>query len=343
MILERRAAGTGVVSIALALLAAACGAGSTSGGGDADRARVVATTSIWADITSAVLCGLDVPALIPAGADPHTFEPSLRDREILEQAEIVVTNGGGLEESLADLLSTVASDGTNVVELAPFVDTIATDDDDDDDHDDDDDDHDDDDDGHDDDAEPEVGADPGVGAEAGDPHGHELAIDPHLWQDPRRVAAAVDVIVSAAGASDLPDCADDYRRELAALDDEIVVALDDIPPASRVMVTSHDSLAYFADRYDLEIVGTVIPSINTLAETNAADLAELADVIDARAVRAIFTEELESTADADALAARLGVRVVPLVTDALTADPESDTYIEMMRTNASRIAGALTP
>ena len=66
-------------------------------------------------------------------------------------------------------------------------------------------------------------------------------------------------------------------------------------------------------------------------------------MIEARNVPAIFTEELESTADADALAERLGVHVVPIVTDSLTDDPDSDTYIEMMRHNATLIAGALAP
>ena len=70
---------------------------------------------------------------------------------------------------------------------------------------------------------------------------------------------------------------------------------------------------------------------------------DLADLIDERGVRAIFTERLESTADADALAERLGVNVVPLVTDALTGDDDTDTYIEMMRSNATEMVTALTP
>ena len=141
----------------------------------------------------------------------------------------------------------------------------------------------------------------------------------------------------------IDDCSDEFGTELLALDAEITDLLAEVPPAQRVMVTSHDSLAYFADRYDLEVVGTVIPSTNTLAATNAADLAALADLIDARGVRVIFTEELESTADADALAERLGVDVVPLVTDALTDDPATDTYVGMMRSNAMLIAEALAP
>lgn len=309
MILTARQTALIVVIAAFAVVASACG-GSSGTAADATKPQVVATTSIWADITAEVLCGVDVPALIPVGADPHSFEPSLRDRELLEGALMVVANGGGLEGSLVDLLAAAATDGTNLVELTPFVDVIA--------HDDQDEDQD-------------------------DGHGHDLDVDPHIWQDPNRVIGAVEVIASAGRALGLPDCADDYTAELVALDQEIDELLAPISAARRQMVTSHDSLAYFADRYDMEIVGTVIPATNTLAQTNAADLAALADVIAARGVTAIFTEQLESTADADALAGRLGVTVVPLVTDALTDDPGGDTYLEMMLSNATSIAQALSP
>jgi ABC-type Zn uptake system ZnuABC Zn-binding protein ZnuA len=306
---------------AFVMAASACGGGSGTTD-DATKPQIVATTSIWADITAEVLCGTDVPALIPPGADPHSFEPSLRDRELIDGALMVVANGGGLEASLVDLLATAAADGTNLVELTPFVDVIA--------HDEPDDDQDDDQDDESDD-------------ESDDGHGHDVEVDPHIWQDPNRVIGAVEVIASAVRALGLRDCAADYTTELLALDREIDELLAPISAERRQMVTSHDSLAYFADRYDMEIVGTVIPSTNTLAQTNAADLAALADLIDARGVTAIFTEQLESTADADALASRLGVTVVPLVTDALTDDPGSDTYLEMMLSNATSIAQALSP
>ncbi len=309
----------GVVFAVGAVAIAACGNGSGPTGDSESASTIVATTSIWADITSSTLCGLDVPAVIPNGADPHTFEPSLRDRELLENAEIVVANGGGLEDSLTDLLSTVESTGTAAVEMVPLVDTIESDD------------HDDD---HDEDSDGDADHD------GRDDH----RVDPHIWQDPRRVSSALDAIAAAdpIGGRD-PGCLTAYRSELEALDAEIEAMLDVIPPADRLMVTSHDSLAYFADRYDLEIIGTVIPSTNTLAQTNAADLDALAVLIEQRGVRAIFTEQLESTADADALAERLDVAVVPLVTDALTDDPATDTYVEMMRFNATQVAAALTP
>ena len=260
---------------------------------------IVATTSIWADIASNVTCGEAVVSLIPAGADPHSFEPSLRDRELIDGPATIIANGGGLEGSLTELLASVDDPPTTTVfEMTDAVRMIED--------------------------------------------------DPHIWQDPTLVARALDVIEAAATVVDrdpleIAGCTNAYRAELLALDAEITGLLAPIPPENRVMVTSHDSLEYFARRYGIEIVGTVIPSINTLAESNAADLAALADLITERNVSTIFTEQLESTNDAEALAQRLGVRVVPLVTDALTAEAPGDTYVGMMRSNAVAIAGALAP
>jgi len=281
-----------------ALLVGACVTDADVSNPPDSPAALIATTSIWADIASNVLCGEVVPALLPTGADPHTFEPSLRDRELLEDASVVIANGAGLEESLADLLDTVQGSGSGVVDMTDQIDLMNG--------------------------------------------------DPHIWQDPTLVAATLDALADAAATSGaelatVTACAARYRSELNALDIEIAALIDSVPPENRVMVTSHDSLGYFADRYGLEIVGTVIPSTNTLAQTSAADLAALADAITERNVPAVFTEQLESTNDAQALAERLGVRIVPLVTDALTGEGPGDSYIGMMRSNATAIAEALAP
>jgi zinc/manganese transport system substrate-binding protein len=280
-----------------ALALGACGG--SAGDSTPVPSLAIATTSIWADITSNVLCGEPVATLIPAGADPHTFEPSLRDRALIDRPAFVIANGGGLEGPVSVMLESAdETKGTFVYDMTDFVELVDD--------------------------------------------------DPHIWQDPTLVASTTDGIeATGLGFGRDPDlvsvCADEYRAELEALDAEIAALIESIPPDNRVMVTSHDSLGYFARRYGLEVVGTVIPSNTTLAETNAADLAALSEVIAARHVPAVFTEELASTNDADALAARLGVPVVPLVTDALTSEPGTDTYIGMMRSNAQAIARALSP
>ena len=263
---------------------------------------IIATTSIWADIASNVACGEPVVSLIPGGADPHTFEPSLRDRQLIDGPAAIIANGGGLEGPVARLLAAVDDPPiTTVFEITGAI--AATD---------------------------------------------LIDGDPHVWQDPTLVAQALDAIGTAAEAADrdptqIERCTSEYRAELLALDTEIAGLLASIPVERRVMVTSHDSLEYFAQRYGLEVIGTVIPSTNTLAESNAADLAALADLIAERQVPAVFTERLESANDAEALAGRLGVPVVALVTDALTDDPATNTYVGMMRSNATAIAEALTP
>jgi len=91
----------------------------------ADGPLVVATTSIIGDIARNVVGEQGaVEVLIPIGVDSHDFEPSARQAALLATADLVVTNGLGLEQGLQDLLASVASDGTPVIELAPLVDPL---------------------------------------------------------------------------------------------------------------------------------------------------------------------------------------------------------------------------
>lgn len=286
-----------VVAVAVLGAVAACGTSDDDDDDDAGGpAPLVATTTIWADVTSHVACGEQVDSIVPGGADPHSFEPSLRDRELLGDAGAVIANGGGLEASLMDLVETAADDGVPVVVVADHVDVV---------------------DG-----------------------------DPHVWQDPRRVIAALDaiesaVVVAGRDPAAVAACADAYRSQLTALDEDIVATLAPVPAERRVMVTNHDAFGYFAERYGLQIIGTVIPSLSTLGEASAGQLAELADAIEGNDVPAIFAERLGSATEAEALAKRLGVDVVELDSDALAPDGAASTYAGMMRANAAAIAAAL--
>ncbi|MDH3706124.1 MAG: metal ABC transporter substrate-binding protein, partial [Acidimicrobiia bacterium] len=280
---------------------------------------IVATTSIWADVVANVACDglVDVQTIVPVGADPHAFEPSLADRGRIDSAQLIVANGLSLEEGLADTLD--ATD-TPVFTMADHVATIdyATDVD-----------HDDEDAGHDDE--------------------HDQGADPHVWLDPTRVRDAigplVDEMVATAGLdrAEVDACAAAYRSELDTLDAEVAAILDAVPTERRALVTNHDSLGYLADRYGYEVVGTVIPTPSGLGATNPAQLEALAELIERRSVPAIFSETQHSADDAEALADRVGdVEVVTLRTGTL-GDPGSgaETYLAMVRTNGELIADAL--
>ena len=161
--------------------------------------------------------------------------------------------------------------------------------------------------------------------------------DPHIWTDPTNMVAVAEALDEL-----LPGDGQAYVEELRALDAEIEAILE--PIADRVLVTNHEVLGYFADRYGFEVVGAVIPSLSTRAEASAADIEELADLLRSEGVRAVFAETTSSADLAEALAEEVGdVAVVELFAESLGEPGEgAGTYVEMQRTNAERIAEALT-
>jgi zinc/manganese transport system substrate-binding protein/manganese/iron transport system substrate-binding protein len=174
--------------------------------------------------------------------------------------------------------------------------------------------------------------------------------DPHWWQDPRRAQVAVEAIGAAlaktdpAGASTYEDNARRTVRRLRALDAGVRRCIDRIPADERVLVTTHDALGYYARRYGLRVVGTVIPSLSTQAQASAGDLAELVDTIRRERVKAIFAESSVNASVEDAIAQETGARVGrPLWADALGPKGSSGaTYEGSIRANTAAIVEGLS-
>ncbi|MCY4036104.1 MAG: metal ABC transporter substrate-binding protein [bacterium] len=183
----------------------------------------------------------------------------------------------------------------------------------------------------------------------GHDHGHHHSgADPHVWFDPVRVADALpalsEALAAQAGldAAALDECTAAYRGELTALDAEVEQILAPLAPQDRLLVTNHDALGYFADRYGFKVVGTAIPGGSTLGQTNPAALQELVEVIGETGVSAIFSETTHSSDDAEALGREAGVQVLSLYTGSLgPVGSGADTYTGFIRTNAKRIAEGL--
>lgn len=333
LLASRQLLRTVLVITGLALAVSGCADGSTdeelSASDGAGKPTVLATTGIWADIVSNVACGgiADLETIIPVGGDPHGFEPSLRDRERMANAALVVANGLDLEERLEDTLAAVEDSGTPVFEAAEHIEAIpfssagseqhGHDSENDEDHDDEDD--------------------------------HTGGGDPHVWFDLKRVSKILPELAhrlttDVGLATDAVEaCLRDYQAELAAVDGEIMGLVEQVPADSRKLVTNHDALGYFANRYGFEIIGTVIPT-GAISETNPAQLEALAETIEHEGVKAIFAETLHSTDVVDALASRVGdVEVVTLYTGSL-GPPGSgaEDYLGFMRTNARLIVDALS-
>jgi zinc/manganese transport system substrate-binding protein len=349
--------------VALSAAAVACGSeaadtdatassGSTSAESSesVERPQIVVTTNILGDVvTAAVGSQADIEVIMPLGSDPHDFAASARQAESMENADLLIINGAGFEEGMLDLIANVSDTGTQVFSFADQIDLIGfSGDEEGDDHSDEEGDDHSDEEG--DDHSDEEGDD--HSDEEGDDHGHEDGDDPHIWTDPTRIATAVEalepIISGLAGvdAAALSTSISDYLDKLSALDASMDKALSAVPEAQRVLITNHEVFGYFADRYDFEVVGAVIPSLTTNAEPSAADIEELAEMIEAESIPAIFGETTQSTQLADALADEVdgAVAVVELFSESLGEDGSgAETYVGMMQLNADLITKALTP
>ncbi len=176
-----------------------------------------------------------------------------------------------------------------------------------------------------------------------DGHAGAVALDPHFWTDPLAMRAVVGGLASAIEAAagiGLATRARELERRLGALDAEIRSALATIAPEARRLVTGHESMGYFAERYGFTLEGALVPSLSTQAEVSAAEMARLSEIIAASGTRAIFTEVGTPGAVAEALARDTGARVVPLATHLLPAD---GSYFTFMRELAATVVSALRP
>jgi zinc/manganese transport system substrate-binding protein len=305
---------------ALALITMLCGCTRSPARGaaaGAARPTVLALETFLADLTRQVAGDrVEVASLIPPGVEPHSFEPAPRDMARMTHAALIIANGAGLETFLGKLVGSPGSPGAaKIVEASAGL----------------------------------AGRAPreGEAVEGGGAPGGE--IDPHFYLDPILVIRYVENIRDAlgrldpAGAELFSRNARAYTERLRELDREIAAVLSRVPAADRMLVTNHESLGYFADRYGLAVVGTVIPSVSTESSPTARQVARLVDRLKAVKARAVFLETGANAQLARQVAAEAGVPVVTeLYTHALSdAGGPAPDYLQMMRYNARTVAAAL--
>jgi ABC-type Zn uptake system ZnuABC Zn-binding protein ZnuA/ABC-type Mn2+/Zn2+ transport system permease subunit len=174
--------------------------------------------------------------------------------------------------------------------------------------------------------------------------------DPHWWHDPRNVEAAIPAIRDALSRARPADRAvfarnaEDYLRRVRALDAGIRECMAAVPPAERKLVTDHDAFGYFAARYGITVVGAVIPSQTTSAQSSAKDVAKLSEQIRRERVRAVFPESSLSPKLAQAVARQTAARAdLELYGDTLgPRGSDGATYVGMERHNADAMVRGFT-
>jgi zinc/manganese transport system substrate-binding protein len=287
---------TTVLRLCAALLTgvlALTGCGITDSGG----AGVVVTTDILGDITRAVVGDTaPVTVLMPPGSDPHSFALSAQEAAVLDDADLIVENGLGLEEGLARHVTSAGESGVTTLPVGPQIDPLPY----------------------------------RAGDAAGTPDPH-FWTDPQrvhraveVIRD-RVIESVPDIDAAAVRAN-----ADRYLTELDGLQQWMSDRFATVAPERRKLVTNHHVFGYLADRFDFEVVGAVIPGGTTLASPSAADLADLATAIRTTGVPAIFVDSARPDRLAQALAEQAGVevRIVGLHSESLTPpDGGAATYL----------------
>lgn len=274
--------------------------------------QVVATTSIIGDVVAQVGGeAIDLTTLMSAGQDPHSYQSGARELTAVADAHVIFVNGWDLEDALVKNLKEIGG-GVPLISISANIIPLA------------------------------------LGA---DEHGHA---DPHVWFSIDNVVQWSDNVahvLSALDPANAPTYAANaaaYQAELAELAAATETQLAQIPAEKRFLITNHDSLRYFADRYGFTLLGAVIPGSSTLAEPSASDLTGLLETMHSHHLCTLFTETTVSDTLAQTVASELSgcdeVKVLPLYTGAIgPAGSGADSYIGMFRANVDTIVSGLAP
>lgn len=272
---------------------------------------IVVTTNILGDVTARIV-GDEAPVtvLMPPDTDPHSFAISAREAATLENADLVVHNGLGLEEGVARNVAAAEEAGVPALEVGANVDPLPYTSD-----------------------ESEGEPDPHFWT---DPARVGLAVD--------LIAERVIEEVDGVDADTVRANAEAYAAEVDELDAWMGEEFAALPAESRRLVTNHHVFGYLADRYGFEVIGAVIPSGTTLASPSTSDLKDLSDAVAEAGVSAVFADSSQPDRLATVMAEEAGVEieVIPLHSESLSREGGgAETYLEMMRANTEAITAGL--
>lgn len=317
-----------VLSASALALTACSGSDAAGSGADGEPVAVATTTQLGSVLDQVAQCnGARGLSVMGPGDDPHDFAVSSRQVAEMARSGLVFANGLGLEGGMGSALRNAEADGAEVVEVAPEVDPIPF----------------------------GVGSGEGHGDHEGHDHGDEGdhaghdhgSQDPHFWLDVARMAKAAEFIGQTlqekTGDEEYGECGRQVHDELMETDEEVRGILAGIPEDNRTLMTDHDAYGYFAEAYDFEVTGVVVPGGSTDGKPSSQALAELTETLRAHGAHALLTSAGTPMAEVESLARDGGeIPVIELYEGGIgPADSEASTYADAMVHNAEQLAAQL--
>jgi zinc/manganese transport system substrate-binding protein len=278
--------------VCLAGMLPAC---SSSEPAETARPNIVVTYSVLGSVVADLVGdAADVTTLIPDGQDPHDFQPSARDIEAINNADLVVSNGLDFEEGLLEVLTTAETNGVPQFRVGNSITQRIV-------------------------------------------EGEPPVADPHVWLSPANFIQALPSLTAAINkATGLSIDETAALDQLTLLDNEIKEVISSV--SSCVLVSGHDEMGYFADRYGCTVIGAIIPSFSTTSEATAKQIADLKVLAASNNVKAVFTGLGTPAEVSEQLASELGIAAVSLSTHYLNG---AANYREFMLNLANQITEAL--
>ena len=273
---------------------------------DSAHIRVVATIfPIELIVREIAGAKVEIETLLPAGASPHSFEPSPRQIRDVADADLIIRAGGTVDAWLNRILAVQENDAVVITLMdAPVSDDVHP--------------HDDND--------------------------HDHSNDPHAWLDPILVRESFVPLLVGSLSSAAPELTahfeqqgDSFRAGLSDLDADIRQQLAGL--SNTQFVAFHGAWGRFADRYDLTEVATV--QRNPGEEPGPRGLAELVQRARDANIRAILIEPQMNPRVAEVLAREFGAKTAVVDPLGTPTDPSRSTYVELMKFNALGFREAL--
>ena len=256
---------------------------------------------------------IKIHGLIPEGTDSHTFEPKPSAAAFISQADLIFLNGLHLEEPTRKLAQANLKSGAEIVELGTQTLTDA-----------------------------DLIYDFSFPKDKGDPN-------PHLWMNPLLAMNYARIIRDTLTKRDPPGAAfyaanfDTLSARIQLLDQAICDSIASIPAKSRKLLTYHDSFAYFAPRYGIDVIGAIQPA--DFAEPSAQEVARLIDQIKAEGVPAIFGSEVFPSPVIAQIGKEAGVKYVATLADDdlpnQTKDRLHHSYLQLMVNDVTTMTQSL--
>lgn len=270
-----------------------------------NKPLVVATASIFADMAEVISGGLvEVKTVVPIGGDPHIYEPTPGDAQLIAKADLILKNALTFEGWLSELIENsgtkaavvTITKGINPIESIQYKNST-------------------------------------------DPHAWMSASNGVIYaKNIKDALVALDPLHTREYEFNY----DIYKEQLLEVDQYIETEIQKIPEQRRILITSHDAFRYYGQRYGITV--EAILGTSTDADAQTSDLIRLNKLIQESGIPAVFIETTVNPKLLEQLATSNHIEIGgKLYSDSIgDRDSPAPTYLDMLRFNTNTIVAALS-